>query len=337
MKIQCPHCAYVREMPEERVPDGNLTARCPSCQKTFSFSKQELRKKEAEAARKAQERGPSAVPLSAEELEAREKRAEGGQAGAVREQKTERTAAPAEERAAGKADEGARQHMDTGWEGGSVRDELRREEEEEWSFNPWEVARSLQDYPPALYQTSLRVMFAAQRFFSGLRPGPVLKSLAFFLTVCVLQTIIEHVWTVVFFQYLMPASEGMNAEMMQLAEKMQVSSSLLITVLFRCALLTMQLYIFTGIMYLCWRLIAGRTRHIDFSVVLQVVCYAQAPLLLSIIPGVGTVVGILWCCVSVLQGARAALNLTWGQTILGVTPLFMILAMSYSQFMSMLG
>ncbi|MDO5536009.1 MAG: YIP1 family protein [Desulfovibrionaceae bacterium] len=338
MKIECPHCSCTREMPEDRIPDGILTARCPACGQAFRFSKQELKEKEAEAAREAERRGPGAVRLSD-----MEDGFTGGAAGSAPEKtpsaETEGTASGesrTEEQARSRGEAAGRCAQDDGADRQERRARERNEESEgEWSFNPWECARTFQDYPPALYQTCLRVMFAAQRFFSGIRPGPVMRALAFFLTVCVLQTVIEHVWTVFFFDYLMPIGESTDPELKQLAALMQDNGNLLMTVLLRCAVLTLQLYVFTAILYLCWRLIAGR--GVDFSVVLQVLCYSEAPLLLCIIPGVGTIVGVLWSCVACLVGSRAALGLSWGQTIAGVMPLLLLLIFSYSQFMSMLG
>ena len=56
MKIQCPNCAYTREMADERIPSGVVTARCPQCGQTFRFSR--------ESADSEQETRPSAVRLS---------------------------------------------------------------------------------------------------------------------------------------------------------------------------------------------------------------------------------------------------------------------------------
>ncbi len=320
MKIQCPNCACTREMDESRIPDGVLTARCPSCGQTFRFSKQETMARAAEAPRS---RGAARLgredagtgPVPGQEVPREEPRAR-------QTPEPERGPAAAEDRMHDASPGGQR--------------EARAGDEGEWSFNPWECARSPQEFAPALHQTCLRVMFAARRFFSDLRPGPVLRALGFFLVICCLQTVIEHVWTVLFFEYLMPPAETTDPELRQLAEMMQSgSSSLLMALILRCALLTLQIYFFSSVLFLCWRLICGP--RIDFSLVVQVLCYAEAPLVLCVIPGVGTVVGFIWSCAATIVGCRTALRLSWTQTLAGITPLIMLFVVFSMRLMSVMG
>ncbi len=313
-------------MDESRIPDGVLTARCPSCGQTFRFSKQEAAAKAAEPPRRqgaARLSEHDAAPDAAPERDGPE--AESGPASAAG-----RRAGAAEEEPSRAADDAARENG-RGGDGGAG-----TENGGEWSFNPWECARSPQEFAPALPQTCIRVMFAAPRFFSGLRPGPVLRALGFFLAICCLQTVIEHVWTVLFFEYLMPPSETTDPELRELAQMMQSGTgNLLMALILRCALLTLQVYFFSSVLFLCWRLICGP--RIDFSVVLQVLCYAEAPLVLCVIPGVGTVVGFIWSCAAVLIGCRAALRLSWGQTLAGIAPLLMLFVFFSMRFMALLG
>ena len=209
---------------------------------------------------------------------------------------------------------------------------MHTEDEEGWSFNPWECARTLQEYVPALYQTCLRVMFAPQRFFAGIVPRSGLLALAFFLAICVLQTLIEHVWSIAFFSYIMPTTT--DPELRQLGELISGKGNFLFWLVLRCVMLCLQLYIYTAILFLCWRLLARA--QADFSVILQVLCYAQAPLILCIIPGVGTIAGMIWSFVCALVGCKVALRLSWAQTILGAAPLVLLIAFSYMHFMSLL-
>ena len=364
MKIQCPNCSYTREMPDDRIPDGVLTARCPQCGQTFRFSKQD--------AARSFEKPQSAVRLPADGRRPEEGHAfdpELPQGAIVREPaqdpfarseelRTNRPSAAPEESGAAEprqpdpgqtVRESTEQHESGNAQQASTRQVLHEgqdtekdrqsgrssEDGEEGRFNPWECASTLQEYVQAFYQTCLRVMFAPQRFFAGIEPRPVLLALIFFLTVCVLQTVIEHVWGLVFFSYIMPLSTTTDPQLKELGELLSSKGNFLAWLLLRCAMLCLQLYIFAGILYLCWRLLAPD--QVEFSVILQVLCYAQAPMILSLIPGVGTLVGMIWGVVCSMVGFRAALRLSWPQTLLGVTPLLLLILFSYMHVLSFLG
>lgn len=382
MKIHCPNCGYTREMADERIPTGVVTARCPQCGQTFRFSR------DMEEAGQVQENRPAAVRLSSlpkkdaskpdAQPQARDGQGKltqefGCAGGPARSRSTEQERADdlppgavvheqeenlfARPLARKEKEEGASQQTGETGQTESARDsgaarasvenreergarnretrqteDVHTEDEEGWSFNPWECARTLQEFVPALYQTCLRVMFAPQRFFAGIVPRSALLALAFFFTICVLQTVIEHVWSIAFFHYIMPTTT--DPEIRQLGELISGKGNFFFWLVLRCVMLCLQLYIYTAILYLCWRLLA-RAR-VDFSVVLQVLCYAQAPLILCIIPGVGTIAGMIWSFVCALVGCKAALRLGWGQTVLGAAPLCLLILFSYMQFMSLL-
>lgn len=388
MKIQCPNCSYTRDMADDRIPAGVLTARCPQCGQTFRFSRDEAT---ADADAAAQDR-PAAVRLAslrdggtAAGAPAQDKpqdepatvRKSGKYLdvpkGAVVHERDENlfarptarhkpvlnepdtqdargaqdahdahgahgaqpSAAPQEPRPQAHMHEERAEEMH--WDHQPARDahddsEEHSEAEEGWSFNPWECARSLQEFVSALYQTCLRVMFAPQRFFAGIVPRSALLALSFFLIISALQTVIEHIWGMVFVSTVL--TDTTDPELRQLGELLSVRGNFLFWLVLRCVMLCLQLYIYTAILYLCWRLLARN--HADFSVILQVLCYAQAPLILCIIPGVGTIAGMFWSFVCALIGCRAALRLSWAQTVVGAAPLCLLILFSYMKFMSAL-
>ena len=375
MKITCPHCSYAREMSEDRIPDGTLTARCPQCGERFQFSKEAamrdaMREKtdDAECAR--------AVRLGSRKEAARDDAQQGDMRQDMRQDKRQdmHWGAGQDEgdqgmsRGGGDGADGGEHFQDASRDGsrdGSHDDAHDEAYDQAYdghdgpydghdgpcdgpykgpyggpydgsglSFNPWECARSLQEFVSAFFQTSLRVMFAASRFFSGIVPRSSLLALAFFLAVCLFQTVVEYLWGAIFFNWVMPITETTDPQLRHLGELLSSQYNLSVLLL-RCVMLTAQLYIFAGILFLCWRLVLrGR---VDFTVVLQVLCYAQAPLILCIIPGIGTLVGMLWCLVCTVVGFRAALRITWAQTVLGMLPLIMLILVSYAKFFSMLG
>lgn len=371
MKITCPHCSYTREMAEERIPDGTLTARCPQCGERFQFSKEALREGidegsravrlggredaakdrdlERPAARDAARAEQPGAPWEGSDGLRHHRGFENGQDAAGASWQAQRGEAkdgrhargedvPQGGRSCERQQDGQQDGRQDGSDDGTydrpygnAYDDVH--DESGLSFNPWECAGNLPEYVSAFFQTCLRVMFAPGRFFAGISPRSGLLALSFFLAVCFFQSVVEHIWGVVFFNWVMPLTETTDPQIKELGELIagQYNFSFL---LLRCVMLTVQLYVFAFILHFCWRIILrGRA---DFTVVLQVLCYSQGPLVLCIIPGVGTLVGMIWCLVCALIGCRAALRITWSQTVMGMMPLFILLVLSYAKFFSIL-
>ncbi len=306
MKIQCPYCSCTRETPEKRVPEGLMTARCPECGKSFRFTK---------------EKGPEGCycRIDEESLE-KPKPAEAEAQEPLRQEAMQQDGMAQEDGAA----QGA-QHA------GNGQDQQGKPGAE--NLNPWETCSSFQELPQALYQTCLGVMFRASAFFSSLRPGSIVRALIFFLIMGCLQVVVEQIWSVLFFDYLMPVGQMTDPQLKQMAEMVQNNQgNVLNNLVLRCGIITAQLCFFSAMLYLTWRLMAGR--RISFTVIFQVLCYAAAPLILCIIPGVGIVAGLFWSSIVSFIGLRWALRLSWGQTALGMLPLLLLITFSYAKLMS---
>lgn len=424
MKIQCPHCAYTREMDDSRIPEGTLTAKCPNCGRTFLFSRDNPGLSAPTAVRlngAPADRKPGDEPAHDEET--RENTGQGGgrgdvpPGGIVREHRGDLFArpvrpsgssggegrdAPGQRDGSGNASKASGESGASGASGATgtddatdgkghgrddslentslkdawaeywrtrYRDRAARDEDahpgagdsgparagadgdgsgdngarEEgaeggdgvrWSFNPWECAGTLQEYVSAFFQTCLRVMFAPQRFFREIVPRSARLAVAFFLCVVVLQTVVEHVWATLFFKHLMPAESIADPQLKEMATLLLDNGNLLLVLFIRCFLLFAQICIYTAIVHLCLRLVAPR--QADFSVALQVLCYAQGPLLLCFIPGVGSLVGMIWSAVCALIGLRAALKLSFAQTCMGVAPLVLLILATYMRAFSLI-
>ena len=200
--------------------------------------------------------------------------------------------------------------------------------------NPWDEAPRPSGWLSAFYQTCIRAMFAPARFFSSLTPRPVLKALAFYLLVCALQLSMQQVWSQVFLSYIQPLA-GSDPQLQKMAEALAGQDSFALSLILRLAALTLQIYIFAGLLTLAWRIIApGRA---NYTVVFQVLAYAEAPGLLCLVPAIGALAGLVWGFACMLIGARAAFGLTWGQTLLGFLPLVLLLLPSLMQVTSLLG
>lgn len=42
IKIKCPFCGFEKEIDEKNIPAGNVVAKCPACEKTFKYNKDDF-------------------------------------------------------------------------------------------------------------------------------------------------------------------------------------------------------------------------------------------------------------------------------------------------------
>ncbi len=313
MIIRCPHCDYTREMPDERIPEGVVTAHCPGCGKSFPFSRTDNAGNDAQSEQPA---APDAVQDSMDAVQPEH---------------------PAEPEQPGQ------NKREDSFEGRAWQDRPRygrqqaEQPENSPEINPWAACTSFGEMPQALYLTCLRVMLSARIFFSSLRPGPFTRAFVFFIAIGLFQVLVEQLWTVLFFDYLMPADQLADPQLKHLADMMVQNGqgiNVLTGMFLRIGIITIQLFFFSSLLYISWRLIVRR--RIPYSLIVQVLCYASAPLILCILPGIGMVAGLFWSCAVTFIGLRWALRLTWTQTILGMAPLLALILVSYMQILGSL-
>lgn len=294
MKITCPQCGFNREIPEDKLPEGPVIAKCPKCACRFRFSREEGA-------------GEIVPPRNWQGPEAEEDIrtvASNAYANEARRFETEQKAAEA-----------------------SLQKELGR--------NPWAEAPAPDGWLNAFYQTVIRVMFQAPAFFRNLSPQTQLwRPLAFFIIICLVQTLIERGWSGVFYSIL--ASESVNDPHLQnLLKLIAPSGSLLLALFLRTGSLLLQLFVFSVLMYFAYRLIVPAKA--SFTLVYQVLIYSSAPWLLCIVPGIGSLAGTIWGIGCLAIGCKSALQLSWPQTCVGFLPLIAILAPLLPQLARLLG
>lgn len=333
MNIVCPQCGFNRRLPEDRLPGEVVIATCPQCACRFRFSVRDgvltvlpprgeeiARESAAPAERPASSAGHGAdLPPGAviPDTEAPSPRAtplrdgrlteNGPQSPDEEEEDIRETArrAYAREAARFSRPEGGEETVAASGGMGEV--------------NPWESAPANGGWLQAFYQTVLRVMFAAPRFFAGLRPhARQLRPLGFYLVICVIQTLVERFWGSMLVSALAP-SAATDPQLERLLELLAPKSDLALSLLLRCGLLVLQLYVFAALMFLAYRLVARE--RTSFSLVFQVMAYSSAPALLCVVPALGSLAGMIWGLACLAVGCRAALRLNWGQTLFGFVPL----------------
>ncbi|MBD5417149.1 MAG: hypothetical protein HDR50_05720 [Desulfovibrio sp.] len=327
MNIVCPQCGFSRRLPEDRLPGEVVIATCPQCACRFRFS---VRDGVLGVLPPREDAGSRAVPLQQS----------GGAAGAPSDVPPGAiipgaNSEPAEDKPARGAGPETEEEED-------IRETARRayareaarfaqgDEEEApapgdtvlLDVNPWDVAPANGGWLQAFYQTVLRVMFAAPRFFAGLRPhARQLRPLGFYLVICVIQTVVERFWGSMLVSALSPAA-ATDPQLENLLTLLAPKTDLALSLLLRCGLLVLQLYVFAALMFLAYRIVARE--RTSFSLIFQIMAYSSTPALLCIVPALGSLAGMVWGLACLAVGCRAALRLNWAQTLFGFVPLALV-------------
>lgn len=343
MNIVCPQCGFSREVPADRLPARAVIVTCPKCECRFRFSAEEgvletlppvaddplppgaiipgRSEPVAEPAGiagslEASSQGAStaahtARPSAEDAARAEEERRRNAQDAYARE------AARLDEREA--ADRQARQARQDQQD---ERDAI--DGDDAMQGTPWDVAPAPDGWPAAFYQTVTKVMFAPVRFFADLRPSKnQLRPLCFFLLVGVVQILMESLWTSTLHSMITQAAVS-DAQLERLATLLAPQLNIFMTLLLRGAEMTFKLYLFCALVHMTYHfLVPGRA---NFSLIFQIMAYGAAPALLSVVPFIGSIAGMVWGLALVLVGCRVAFNLSWSQTLLGFTPIVLIVA-----------
>lgn len=203
----------------------------------------------------------------------------------------------------------------------------------EGGINPWDNAPGDIGWAASFYQTVLRVMFAAPQFFGKLGSrAQIYRPLTFYLIIICFQILIERMWGEFFLNLLNP---GVNPDpqLEKLLALLSSQSNIALSLLFRSAILVLQLYIFSFLLYLVFRLmVPGRA---TFALLFQIFAYSSAPALLCVIPVVGSLAGMFWSLGCLLVGCRSALNLDWARTIIGFLPILFLIAPLFFQILEL--
>ena len=325
MNIVCPQCGFSRRLPEDRLPGDVVIATCPQCACRFRFSVRDGvlgvlpprgEGEEATAATTpaasvaaAHAAGHSGAGSASPRDHAGPTPAAGGGTEDGEEEDIRETARRAYAREAARFS-------------GADADATSMAEAMLRDVNPWDVAPRNGGWLQAFYQTVLRVMFTAPRFFAGLRPHAALvRPLTFYLIICVIQTLVERFWGTMIISALTP-SAATDPQLEKLLELLAPKSDIALSLLLRCGLLVLQLYVFAALMFLAYRIVA-RDRT-SFSLIFQIMAYSSAPALLCVVPALGSLAGMIWGLACLAVGCRAALRLNWAQTLFGFVPLALV-------------
>ncbi len=344
MKITCPQCQFSRQVPEEKVPSSTFMVTCPHCQHRFKMER-ELSSAHPQsnhthdeppnnAYDHAQVNNASPYPTQHAEHDQQEQ-------SKPENPKAHNNTAPTAEYYTKQSQEQNLEntqgfaHNDAENATPIYQDSTENLQDSNESFgieNPWDTAKD-HGYISAFYQSSMRILFAAPRFFFGLHAqSPILPALLFFCIVTICQISFERFWGGVIASSLAPMSA--NDPVLQFAvefltPQMPFFMHLLLGTLFNVLKLLFCVIIFT----MLFHFIAPKKG--GFPLIFQVAAYSSAPMLLCAVPMIGSLVGFVWSIATTLIGCRYALRLDWPRTLLGVLPTYVFGLYMALQFVSM--
>ncbi len=309
MRIECPECAFWREVPEDRLPAHAAVATCPQCGCRFRMFHGENTENTENPL------PPGAhIPRSEEPLYTQAQIAADREAVLQRRQmaceKEQKTADAHEQYSDRTCDENA-----------TFRAPPHEENDAFPLENPWDnIVKN--GYFAAFYQTLTGVMFAPQRFFAGIVPQKShVHILIFFVIISLMQIVVERFWGGMMASYLASTAIS-DPELQTLIKMLTPRYNVFFALLMGSALATVKIF-FTSIFYFAFFKLAA-PRAANFSLIFQIVAYGSAPLLLCFVPALGSLVGFIWSVVCTLIGCRYAMRLSWGQVMFGIIPYYLI-------------
>ena len=271
MLIRCPECRFERQIDENAIPANAAMATCPHCQYRFRFRNPDGTPvaDETPAAAPAPQTAPAGRPLppdldgddplppgamvpripgdhdaSAPTPEVPEAEPQKGQPAPPQNVAEKRSdfwnnfQKKRDGESKGKGGIAAAMHVD----GTDV---------------PWEEPKRYNLFM-ALYQTILRVMFNAPRFFAALPAtnGKLTRPLVFYLILGMFQTLVERMWYLMSIQASGPSIT--DPKLQEVLGDVAQSMSLPLTILLTPGILAIQLCFFASVFYLMLRLVPHR-------------------------------------------------------------------------------
>jgi hypothetical protein len=329
MKITCPACGFARDVDEGRLPPTAALATCPRCKERFRFREPAVADRNELPARPSSVREPAEpsapdddVPPPGAVIPPRKRDLlDEDLFSHPRDKSPPRSPSTPPDKAGGQ--ESHRQAAEAYRRAA----ELPPFPDTRTLPNPWEDPRD--GYLAAFYQTAVRVLFAAPRFFAGLVPQKQLaRALCFYLIVGLIQIFAEQFWLAVAAKVLAPRAES-DPQFAQLLALLSHGMSLPLAVLVRTAFISLLLFGAAFLYHMMFRIVTPSKAN--FSLVFQVIAYASAPALLGIMTPIGSLAGFIWSIACSVAGCRYALRISWMQTVLALGPLYFVIFLLFLQ------
>lgn len=342
MNITCPQCSFSRQQARDRLKQKKVIATCPQCGCRFRFSSEDGKTEilgpplPPGAIIPGKNSGPVSQPDSIQTI-GKDPDGPEGENGQPASQSG--PAGSGDSRAAGGQEPKDSKEPDYSYpDPDEPADDWQAvaytTSQERPAGIPWPPQAGGQGWLMAFYLTVTGIMFASHDFFASLaRDSSRKAALLFFLIVCTIQNTADLFWAKILLPAVSSSISG-DPQLSQLIELFGSEADPILSILIRTSLLVLQLYAYSALINLAYRLIVPD--RADFSLVFQVLAYSAAPALLGIVPVLGSLCGLVWSIVCTAIGCRVALRLTWPQTLMGFVPILLLIIPMLSQVINLL-
>lgn len=312
MIIRCPHCAFSRTVDEDKIPAAAQTATCPKCHHKFRFRGGDQAGSAQDNAT-AQASGAVSDPNAAafdKHAGASGNMDHTGLASEGGEDIWDRVASLGESWADYGDSDPADQETAPGEAapGGGTHGPA--------NGAPWEHIREF-GLLKAFVQTVLQSILHPRRFFSGLGAPRLLGlALVFYIVVTALQTYLFQAW-----MQLFPASAlGLDIPP---DYALYDSTQPLHIILAAPVVWAIFLFLVSTVSAMAMRLLGGR--RVSPAAVMRVMAYSASPMLLGVLPFIGTILGQVWAMALFLLGCKHAFRLNLFAAIAVILPVYLCL------------
>lgn len=336
MLISCPECHFKRHVDEKQIPESATLATCPKCQNKFRFRDPETGEFIPEICLEREQDTQSAETKqnsAADKADNTENTAENP---AQNRSETEEHSAQAEH---SKQAENTEDPVPLGEDDLSdkTKEENPLKEPEFQAYEKAQKKRSEQyvmmtddvpwEHPErygiigSLVQTVSRVMFRGKDFFSTIHSRvSSLRPASFYALIGLFQAVAAYFLSPNVVELL--KSADIDPQKQALMENLLSGQSFPMVVITTPFIMILQLLIYTAFIYLAIRI--TNPEKADFPLTLRIIAYASAPMILSIVPYIGGVIGLIWFIFNIFIGIKYALRLTWQRTFLALAPIFLL-------------
>lgn len=344
MLISCPECHFKRHVDEKQIPESATLATCPKCQNKFRFrdpetgaflsgicleSEQEHVSR-AEAPENAQETvntGGSSVneetqnPNQENMANGEEDFAASAAAKPVSSANGEDPVPLTEEDMPHKLKNSENPLQEPQFQAYEQAAKKRTQQYVMMTDDvPWEHPERY-GILGALVQTVSRVMFRGREFFSTIHSRvSSLRPASFYALIGVFQALVAYFLSPNVLEIIKTAD--IDPQKQALMENLISGQSLPMLIISTPFIMILQLLVYTAFIYLAIRI--TNPEKADFPLTLRIIAYASAPMILSIVPYIGGVVGLVWFIYNIFIGVKYALRLTWQRTFLALAPIFIL-------------
>ena len=340
MKIQCPSCRFEREVPDSSLrPGKTYKVTCPRCSAIFHFSRPE-EEFIIEAEEDAPVQAPAEAAAPAVQDSEKTEAAMASPAAAEEERPAEPSgddapvsgaAAPASSSEEAKAEEPAQEKPAEAQPEPEPAEARERQEEAPVEEKPrrsdgrpdgapWE-SPEYYGFVGSFTSTLLGALFHAPEFFRHVKcQFSVIRPILFYVLLSVFQVLCARLWSIKALREL--SATATDPQTLAMAEQLMQSMNMPLMLLITPFFSILQAVFLAGIYHLMIRMV--QPDRADFATTLRVVCYSAAPLVLCLVPMVGSVIATAWSVACVFIGCRYALRLSWLRTVLALLPLYIL-------------